>query len=160
MGKWPQLIIAKLDNWKDATIDTSKIFVGPVHLLPKTDKWDYLQSPIIEIFFVSWFDIGEVPRSPWKWNWNFLYFLPFISSFERCDLERQISKIESTLECPIVKLTPPIFQALKVHRWRPNSTLNDPSHLCNITSLSACWRPKLWPPLFIMRQNGVKKVWR
>ena len=35
-------------------------------------------------FFVSCFDIGEVPRSPWKWNWNLLYFLPFIFTFEQC----------------------------------------------------------------------------
>jgi hypothetical protein len=28
-----------------------KKILGPVHLLPKTDKWDYLQSPIIDFFF-------------------------------------------------------------------------------------------------------------
>ena len=28
-------------------------------------------------------DIGEVPRSPGKWNWNWLYFLPFIFTFEQ-----------------------------------------------------------------------------
>ena len=33
--------------------------------------------------FVSCFDIGEVPRSPGKWNWNWLYFLPFIFTFEQ-----------------------------------------------------------------------------
>ena len=32
---------------------------------------------------VSCFDIGEVPRSPGKWNWNWLYFLPFIFTFEQ-----------------------------------------------------------------------------
>ena len=68
---------------KNATFDTSKIFIGPVHLLPKTDKWDYCQSRIIAFFFVSCFDIGEVPRSPGKWNWNWLYFLPFIFTFEQ-----------------------------------------------------------------------------
>ena len=31
---------------------------------------------------VSCFDMGEVPRSPGKWNWNRLSFLPFIFSFE------------------------------------------------------------------------------
>ena len=71
---------------KEATFDTSKKILGPVHLLPKTDKWDYLRSPIIEFFFVSCFDIGEVPRSPGKWNWNWLYFLPFIFTFEQCAL--------------------------------------------------------------------------
>ena len=33
--------------------------------------------------FISCFDIGEVPRSPGKWNWNWLYFLPFIFTFEQ-----------------------------------------------------------------------------
>ena len=33
----------------------------------------------------SCFDIGEVPRSPGKWNWNWLYFLPFIFTFEQGD---------------------------------------------------------------------------
>ena len=35
---------------------------------------------------VSCFDIGEVPRSPGKWNWNWLYFLPFIFTFEQGDV--------------------------------------------------------------------------
>ena len=35
---------------------------------------------------VSCFDIGEVPRSPGKWNWNWLYFLPFIFTFEQGEL--------------------------------------------------------------------------
>ena len=60
-----------------------KQILGPVHLLIKTDKWDYLRCPIIEKN-VSCFDIGEVPRSPGKWNWNWLSFLPFIFSFEQC----------------------------------------------------------------------------
>ena len=38
--------IAKLDNYKGAAFDISKKILGPVHLLPKTDKWDYLRSPI------------------------------------------------------------------------------------------------------------------
>ena len=32
---------------------------------------------------VSCFDIEEVPRSPGKWNWNLLSFLPFIFTFEQ-----------------------------------------------------------------------------
>ena len=32
---------------------------------------------------VSCFDIGEVPKSPGKWNWNWHYFLPFIFTFEQ-----------------------------------------------------------------------------
>ena len=30
-----------------------------VHLLPKTDKWDYLRSPIIDFFFVSFLTLGK-----------------------------------------------------------------------------------------------------
>ena len=33
---------------KNATFDISKKNLGPVHLLTKTDKWDYLRCPIIE----------------------------------------------------------------------------------------------------------------
>ena len=36
---------------------------------------------------VSCFDVGEVPRSLGKWNWNWLYFLPF--TFEQ-DVERGV----------------------------------------------------------------------
>ena len=35
---------------------------------------------------VSCFDTRKVPRSPGKWNWNWLYFLPFIFTFEQGDL--------------------------------------------------------------------------
>ena len=73
-----------MDNYKNAIFDTSKKNLGPVHLLPKMDKWDYLRSPIIDFFFVSCFDIGEVPGSPETWNLNWLYFLPFIFTFEQC----------------------------------------------------------------------------
>ena len=62
---------------KNATFDISRKILGPVHLHPKKDKWDYLPSPIIESFFVSCFDVGEVPRRPGKWNWNWLYFFAF-----------------------------------------------------------------------------------
>ena len=70
---------------KNATFDISKKNLGPVHLLTKTDKWYYLQCPIIEKKN-SCLDIGAVPRSPEKWNWNRLSFLPFIFSFEQCGL--------------------------------------------------------------------------
>ena len=33
------------------------------------------------IFFVSCFDIREVPESPGKWNWHRLIFLPFIFTY-------------------------------------------------------------------------------
>jgi hypothetical protein len=75
---------------KNATFDISKKILGPVHLLTKTDKWDYLLCPIIEKKIVSCFDIGEVPRSPGKWNWNRLSFLPFIFSFEQCEYSKAL----------------------------------------------------------------------
>ena len=51
---------------------------------------DYVLSPFIDFFFVSCFDNGKVPRSPWKWYWNLLYFLPFIFTFEQCELNSKI----------------------------------------------------------------------
>ena len=36
------------------------------------------------ITFFSCFSIGEVPRSPGKWNWTFLSFLLLILIFEQC----------------------------------------------------------------------------
>ena len=42
-------------------LSTQKKNLGPVHLHPKTDKWDYLKSLIMKRKFVSCFDIGEVP---------------------------------------------------------------------------------------------------
>ena len=33
---------------KNATFDISKKNLGPVHLHPKRDKWDYLRSPIMK----------------------------------------------------------------------------------------------------------------
>ena len=51
-------------NIKNATFDISKKILGPVHMHPKTDKWDYLRSPIMKKIFISCFDIGELPRSP------------------------------------------------------------------------------------------------
>ena len=50
---------------KKATFDFPKKNLGPFNLLTKTDKWDYLQCSIID-FFVSCFDIGELPRSAKK----------------------------------------------------------------------------------------------
>ena len=64
-------------------LTSQKKILGPVHLHPKTDKWDYLRSPIMKKIFVSCSDTGEVPRSPGKWNWNWLYFLAFIFTFEQ-----------------------------------------------------------------------------
>ena len=72
---------------KNATFDISKKFLGPVHLHPKTNKWDFLRSPIMKKIFVSCFDIGEVLRSPGKWNRNLFRFLPFISTFKQCDFK-------------------------------------------------------------------------
>ena len=64
-------------------LTSQKKILGPVHLHPKTNKWDYFRSPIMKKKFVSCFDIKKVPRSPGKRNWNWLYFLPFIFTFEQ-----------------------------------------------------------------------------
>ena len=72
----------------NAILEWLKKILGPVHLHPKTDKWDYLQSPIMKKIFVCCFDIGEVLRGPGKWNWNWLYFLPFIFTFEQGEVDR------------------------------------------------------------------------
>ena len=36
--------------FKQFLSDISKKNLGPVHLLPKTNKWDYLRSPFIDFF--------------------------------------------------------------------------------------------------------------
>ena len=46
--------------------------------------------------FVSCFDIGEVPRSPGKWNWNWLYFLPLIFTLEQGALYDIITHLFAT----------------------------------------------------------------
>ena len=90
---------------KNATFDISKKSLGPVHLYPKTDKWDYLRSPIMKKNFVSCSDIGEVPRSPGKWNWNRLYFLPFIFTFE-----------QGVYQCPIGQFVGVVIgSSLQIH---------------------------------------------
>ena len=37
------------------------------------------------------YDIGKVPSSPGKWNWNWLYFLPFIFTFEQGEMLKSVS---------------------------------------------------------------------
>jgi hypothetical protein len=44
IGDWSWITIKK------ATVDISKKNLSPVHLLNKSDKWDYLQCPIIGFF--------------------------------------------------------------------------------------------------------------
>ena len=85
--------IAKLDNYIKWNFWHLKKVLGPVHLLPKTDKWDYLQSPIMKKKIVSCFDIREVPRSPGKGNWNWLYFLPSIFTFEQGEFGSILKKL-------------------------------------------------------------------
>ena len=41
-------------------LTSQKKILGPVYLHPKTNKCDYLGSPIMKKIFVSCFDIGEV----------------------------------------------------------------------------------------------------
>ena len=69
------------------------MILGPVHLLTQMDKWNYLQGLIIEKKIVSCFDIGKVPRSPGKLNWNWLSFLPFIFIFEQCEQANSLQRL-------------------------------------------------------------------
>ena len=66
----------------------------------------YLRSPIMKKKFVSCCDIGEVPRSPGKWNWNWLYFLPFIFTFEQGEFKvinsAKIENANYTKECFLI----------------------------------------------------------
>ena len=94
---------------KNATFDISKKFLGPVHLHPKTNKWGYLRSPIMKKSFVSCFDIREVPRSPEKWNWNWLYFLPFIFTFEQL---RHLNEAQFLLNIVLPSTNLPDFNLL------------------------------------------------
>ena len=63
---------------------------------------------------VSCFDIGEVPRSPGKWNWNWLYFLPFIFTFEQggkgCKIISNPIYITGGKLCPPYRLVPGEFK--------------------------------------------------
>ena len=108
---------------KNATFDISKKFLGPVHLHPKTDKWDYLRSPIMKKKIVSCFDIGEVPRSPGKWNWNWLYFLPFIFTFEQ--------GVEGLIQWSLVSLEESI-QGRKLYKEILYTYLHSDTHVLNI----------------------------
>ena len=73
--------------------------LGPV-------QWDYIQSPVI--FSVFCFDIKEVPRSPWKWNWHCLiFFLSFSLSNNVLNFARLLV---SLLKGPPQELICELFQ--------------------------------------------------
>ena len=73
-------------QWKMQLLRLKKN-LGSVHLLNQMHKWNYLQTPLIDRNF-SCFDIGEVPRSHGKLNWNWLSFLPFISFLNNVNYKR------------------------------------------------------------------------
>ena len=56
----------------------------PVHVIFKSDKWDYLGGPRKEFFFDNFFSIGQGPSNAGKVNWNLLVFFSFIFIFEQC----------------------------------------------------------------------------
>ena len=56
----------------------------PVHVILKTDKWDYLIGPGKKHFFESFFGIEQGTSSTGKWNWNLLGFSSFISILGQC----------------------------------------------------------------------------
>ena len=93
-------------------------------------------------FFISCFDNGKVPRSPRKWNLNLLYFLPFIFTFEQCELNSKI------LQCFDINDIPwkikAVYQNLQMTQ----------DHFTTIFLLSKykMQLAKIWP------ENGHKKV--
>ena len=72
----------------------------------------------IFFFFVSCFDIWEVPRSPGKWNWNWLYFFPFIFTFEQCVMEAPRSL--NMAECGVLN-----HKREQAHKKRPQLGLKN-----------------------------------
>ena len=67
-----------MDNYQKCNFWHFKKYSRSCPSASKTDKWDYLRSPNS----ISCFDIEEVPKSPGKWKWNLLSFLPFIFTFK------------------------------------------------------------------------------
>ena len=115
--------MTKLDNYKkNTTFDISIKILGPVHLLTKTDKWDYVQ---LQKKNVSCFDIGEDSRSPGKWNWNWLSFLPFIFIFKLCVVK------------PILKYKQiNLFEAFQTGKFRQIIITIPNQVLCYVTHLN------------------------
>ena len=70
---------------KNATLDISKKIQVLSNCLPKWINGIISNVQLQKKKIVSCFDIGEVFKSPGKWNWNWLRFLRFIFSFEQCE---------------------------------------------------------------------------
>jgi hypothetical protein len=68
------------NNWSDFSVAYLEISHRK-----ESENHVCLQCPIIEKKIVSCFDIEELPRSPGKWSWHLLSFLPFISIFKQCE---------------------------------------------------------------------------
>ena len=67
---------------KNATIDISKKFLGPVHLHLKTDKWDFLRSPIMKKKIILVLTSGKFLEA-WEVELELALFSAFIFTFEQ-----------------------------------------------------------------------------
>ena len=68
-------------------LTSQKKILGPAHLHPKTDKWDYLRSPIMKkkkMFLVL--TSGKFLEALGRRIGTGLVFLPFIFIFEQCEI--------------------------------------------------------------------------
>ena len=73
--------------------DVSQFFFQisrPVHVILKTDKWDYLRCPKTKLFFESFFAIKQGSSSTGKWNWNLLGFSSFTSILGQCAMSKEV----------------------------------------------------------------------
>ena len=91
--------------------------------------------------FVSFFDIGEVPRSPGKWKWNWLYFLPFIFTFEQGEY------VLLCILAKIAKFYPSIYSAF-LFNWIKLKLLSN----YHQTMSSVEYRP-VWWKIFAIRSD-------
>ena len=70
----------------------------------------------------------KVPRSPGKWNWNWLNFLPFVFSFEHCTLCAVFSLLSNLyLSTYIVEVEEKIIlenSSLQVFKWQSVGGVN------------------------------------
>ena len=58
-------------------------------------------SPMSNYRKIQFFVLTLVPRSPGKWNWNRLSFLPFIFSFEQCVCTNQQPTLLNIIKIPL-----------------------------------------------------------
>ena len=90
----------------------------------------------MKFFFVSCFDIGEVPRRPGKWNWNWLYFLPFIFTFEQGEYSGTMGRL---YDLPTIWWSNVSFDRLGTNWWDlGNSNCDLKNYFFTVSSKILC----------------------